>query len=109
MGGIIFSIKEGLKGFKRAKLSSFVSIISIFISLTALSIFTIFTLKLQGILNEIEHKVEIEAIIDENLGNREIKTLQNKLSNLEGVSEVEFISKEKASQIFQESFGENIN
>jgi len=109
MSGIIFSIKEGLKGFKRAKLSSFVSIMSIFISLTALSIFTIFTLKLQGILNEIENKVEIEAIIDEKLGNREIKTLQNKLSNLEGVSEVEFISKEKASKIFQESFGEDIN
>jgi len=109
MSGIIFSIKEGLKGFKRAKLSSFVSIMSIFISLTALSIFTIFTLKLQGILDEIENKVELEAIIDEKLGNREIKTLQNRLSNLEGVNEVEFISKEKASKRFQESFGEDIN
>ncbi|MFC1562470.1 cell division protein FtsX [candidate division KSB1 bacterium] len=109
MGSLVFSIKESLKGFRRAKLSSFVSIIAIFIALTALSIFAILALKIQGILNEIENKVELEVIIDERLSNREIKILNNKISNLKEVSQVEFISKEKAAKRFEESFGEDIN
>ena len=107
MSNFIFLFKEGLKGFKRAKLSSFVSIIAIFISLTALSIFSIFTLELQRIVDEIENKVELEAIIDEKLDDREITLLKNKISKLEGINEVEYISKEKAAKRFQESFGED--
>ena len=109
MISIIFSFKEGIKGFKRAKLSSFVSIFAIFISLGALGIFTLLTLKFQEILNEIEKKVELEAVIDERLVENEIKILSSKIINIEGVENVEFISKEKAAKRFQESFGEDIS
>jgi len=109
MTGIIFSFKEGIKGFKRAKLSSFVSIFAIFISLGALGIFTLLTLKFQELLNEIEKKVELEAVIDERLAENEIKILSSKIKNIEGVENVEFISKEKAAIRFQESFGEDIS
>jgi len=106
---MIFTFKEGIKGFKRAKLSSFVSIFAIFISLGALSIFTLLTLKLQEILNEIEKKVELEAVIDERLSENEIEILDSKIKNIEEVENAEFISKEKAAERFLESFGENIN
>ena len=109
MAGLLFSFKEGIKGFKRAKLSSFVSIIAIFISISALSIFSIFTLKLQGILDEIESKVELEVFIDEKLREGEIKKLRSRIKNIEGVEDVVFISKEEAAKRFQESFGENIH
>jgi len=109
MIGIIFSFKEGIKGFKRAKLSSFVSIFAIFISLGALGIFTLLTLRLQEILNQIEKKVELEAVIDERLVENEIKILSSKIKNIKEVEYVEFISKEKAAKRFQESFGEDIN
>ena len=109
MIGIIFSFKEGIKGFKRAKLSSFVSIFAIFISLGALGIFTLLTLKFQEILNEIEKKVELEAVIDERLVENEIKILSSKIKNIKEVENVDFISKEKAAKRFQESFGEDIS
>jgi len=109
MISLIFSFKEGIKGFKRAKLSSFVSIFAIFISLGAFGIFTLLTLKFQEILNEIERKVELEAVIDERLVENEIETLSSKIINIEGVENVEFISKEKAAKRFQESFGEDIS
>ncbi|NVM00793.1 MAG: ABC transporter permease [Candidatus Helarchaeota archaeon] len=109
MTSIIFSFKEGIKGFRRAKLSSFVSIFAIFISLSALGIFTLLTLRIQKILNEIKNKVDLEAIIDEKFGESEIKKLTSEIKNIEGVENVEFISKEKAAKRFQESFGEDIS
>ena len=85
MSELLFSFKEGIKGFKRAKLSSFVSIVAIFISLTALGIFSILTFKLGKILNEIENKVELEAFIDEKLKEDEISNLKNNIKKIKNI------------------------
>jgi cell division transport system permease protein len=108
MSELLFSFKEGIKGFKRAKLSSFVSIVAIFISLTALGIFSILTFKLGKILNEIENKVELEAFIDEKLKEDEISNLKNNIKKIEGVEDAIYISKNEAAKRFQDAFGENI-
>ncbi len=108
MSELLFSFKEGIKGFKRAKLSSFVSIVAIFISLTALGIFSILTFKLGKILNEIENKVELEAFIDEKLKEDEINNLKNNIKKIEGVEDAIYISKNEAAKRFQDAFGENI-
>ena len=108
MSELLFSFKEGIKGFKRAKLSSFVSIVAIFISLTALGIFSILTFKLGKILNEIENKVELEAFIDERLKEDEINNLKNNIKKIEGVEDAIYISKNEAAKRFQDAFGENI-
>lgn len=108
MSELLFSFKEGIKGFKRAKLSSFVSIVAIFISLTALGIFSILTFKLGKILNEIENKVELEAFIDEKLKEDEINNLKNNIKKIEGVEDAIYIPKNEAAKRFQDAFGENI-
>ena len=109
MAGMLFSIKEGIKGFKRARLSSLVSVFSIFLALSALGIFVLFTFKLQGVLEQIENKVELETFIAENLSQRQIESLESRIENIEGVRDVEYISQEKAAQRFGELFGMDIN
>ena len=109
MAGMLFSIKEGIKGFKRARLSSLVSVFSIFLALSALGIFVLFTFKLQGVLEKIENKVELETFIAENLSQRQIESLESRIENIEGVRDVEYISQEKAAQRFGELFGMDIN
>lgn len=109
MAGMLFSIKEGIKGFKRARLSSLVSVFSIFLALSALGIFVLFTFKLQGVLEQIENKVELESFIAENLSQEKIENLKAKIENIEGVRDVEYISQEKAAQRFEELFGMDIN
>lgn len=108
MSELFFSFKEGIKGFKRAKLSSFVSIVAIFISLTALGVFSILTLKLGKILNEIENKVELEVFIDEKLKEDEINNLKNAIIKIEGIEDAIYISKSESAKRFQNAFGENI-
>ena len=109
MAGMLFSVKEGIKGFKRARLSSVVSVFSIFLALSALGIFVIFTVKLQGVLEQIKDKVELESFIAENLSRRQIKSLKSRIENIEGVREVEYISREKTAERFKELFGMDIN
>lgn len=109
MASILFSIKEGIKGLQRARLSTFVSIFSIFLALSALSIFVLFTMKLQGVLDQLQDKVEMESIIDDRLDANEVEKLKAAIEKIEGVRKVEFISRVKAAQRFKESFGMDIN
>ncbi|MFC1558901.1 cell division protein FtsX [candidate division KSB1 bacterium] len=109
MAGMLFSVKEGIKGFKRARLSSVVSVFSIFLALSALGIFVLFTFKLQAVLEQIEDKVELETYIAENLSQRQIENLKSRIENIKGIREVEFISQKKATERFEKLFGMDID
>jgi cell division transport system permease protein len=106
---ISFIIREGLGGFRRAKLSTAVSVVTISISLILLGMFTIVTRNAANLVESIRNKVEIEAFLQESLKPSDIDSLRAKILDLAGVDSVTFISKEEAARIFKEEFGEDIH
>lgn len=106
---ISYTLRESLSGFTRARLSTIVSIITITISLLLLGVFAILTINASQFIEELRNKVELEAFLQEPLNRQEIADLEKRITGIEGVQRVTFISKEEAAKIFHEEFGEDIN
>lgn len=104
-----YLIREGLSGFKRAKLSMFAAITTISISLLLLSTFTILALNANSIVESLREKVEMEAFLGDHLSLVETSIIRDSIATLEGVREVRYISKDQAAKIFQQEFGEDIH
>jgi cell division transport system permease protein len=104
-----YTLQESISGFTRTKLASAVSIMTITISLLLLGVFAILTVHASRFIEAIRSKVELEAFLQEPLSRQEIADLQARVTGLEGVAAVTYISKEEAARIFKEEFGEDIH
>lgn len=105
---LIYILKEGYSGFKRAKLAAVASVITISISLLLLGLFLIVSLNTSRIVSLIEDKVEIEAFLQEPITTNQVNEIQKSILSVVGVDSIQFISKEEAAQIFKQDFGEDI-
>ncbi len=104
-----YTMRESFSGFRRAKLSSVISVVTITISLLLLGVFAILTVNTSRFIDMLRSKVELEAFLQEPLTQQQIADLQKKVTALNGVEHVTFISKDDAARIFREEFGEDIN
>ena len=104
-----YLLKEGISGFRRAKLSMFAAILTISLSLLLLSFFTILLINANSVIEGIRNRVELEVFLADYVVKAEKDTLQSRIAKLAGVEEVRYVSKEDAARIFQEEFGEDIN
>jgi cell division transport system permease protein len=102
-------MKEGLSGFRRAKLSTAVSVLTISISLILLGMFAIVTKNAASLVESIRNKVEIEAFLKEPFKSSDADSLRARILSMPGVDKVTFISKEDAAKIFKQEFGEDIH
>lgn len=105
---LLYSIKEGVKGFRRARLSSFVSVSIVAISLILVGLFLIAAINMTRVVRSIQKRMTLEVFIDNALDESGIAALEDEISGLESVSEVQFVSKEMAAQTFTEEFGKEI-
>ncbi|MEO8168633.1 MAG: permease-like cell division protein FtsX [bacterium] len=103
-----YTIRESLSGFTRTKLSTAISIITIGISLLLLGVFAVITINASRFIEALRAKVEMEAFLQEPINRDQIAELISKISLVEGVDSLAFISKDVAAQIFKEEFGEDI-
>jgi len=106
--GITYSIAEGLRGLRRARFSTTVSIFTIFLSLIIIAIFLIIILNVRSIVLQIQSRMELEAFIDASFSEEQIEILKSQIKDLEGIEQVNYISKEKAAEIFREQVGHDI-
>jgi cell division transport system permease protein len=105
---ILFSINEGFKGFFKARLATILSVSSITLTIFLTGLFVVFTINLQSWLGFLREKIEIELFVEVGSTDKEIDVLRNKISQLEAVKEIEYISKEAAAKRFEEEFGQNV-
>ena len=102
-----YIIKEGFAGIKRTKLSALTSIFSLFVAILLL-----------GILFRVSYNIYAQAISFKELAilevflfdvdERTIKNVHNTLENADLVSEITFISKDSASTIMKQEFGQGV-
>ena len=106
---LIYVIKEGFAGFRRAKLAAAGSILTITIALLLLGFFYIVSTNTSRIVEGIRAKMEMEVFLEEPVSRQRINDIKQQILATEGVEYVQFISKEEAAKIFKQEFGEDIN
>jgi cell division transport system permease protein len=104
-----FGIREGLKGFGRARLATTLTITSIAFSHLLIGIFIVFSLNVESLISDIRSKMEFEVYLESTLSEEKGRVIEKKIRDLDGVESVAFISKEQAAQRFEEEFGRNID
>ena len=103
-----FSVKEGMKGFRRARLSSFITFSSLALSLFLLSVFILLAQNVGKWAEEIRGKAEIEAFLKPATSPARAAAVQNEIRQIKGVQKSEYISKEIAARRFKQEFGRDI-
>ncbi len=105
---IWFSVKEGVHGFKRARLASFITISSIGLSLLLIGLFLVFSVNVNRWIGKKRAKIEIEVYLDPDVSSRQGKQIAKEIKKLEGVQQVKFVSKKQAARQFEQEFGQNV-
>jgi cell division transport system permease protein len=102
-----YSFREGLAGFRRARLAVVVSVSTIAITLWVLGVFLVFTVNAQRILTHLKEKMTVEVFIDESLSSEGVRDLEKDIESVPGVQGAVFISKDEALKRFAAEFGED--
>ncbi len=102
-----YSLREGLDGFRRAKLASFIALMTMTFALLLLGVLAVAAVNLAGLIEAMRSRIEFEAFIDNGLNKTEITELRRQILQVRGVAEAQFISKEEAAEIFKREFARN--
>ncbi len=103
-----FTVKEGLAGFKRARLASFITVTSVGVTLLLIGLFLVFSFNLGRWIGHKKAQIELEVFLEQDLSARQGKKIAEKIKQAEGVLSVKFVSKEDAARRFEKEFGQNI-
>ncbi|MBN1407938.1 MAG: ABC transporter permease [Calditrichaceae bacterium] len=103
-----FTLKEGLKGFKRARLATIITITSIAFALLLIGYFAVFVLNVDALVGDFKSRFEIEVFLDADVNDDIGKKVSIQIKALEGVAAVNYIDKAKAAQRFEKEFGRSV-
>lgn len=101
---LFYSLREGLDGFRRAKLASFIAIMSMAFALVVAGVLTIITVNLVALVDAVRGRIEFEVFVDNALDKAGSDELRREILAVRGVAEAQFISKEAAAEIFKREF-----
>lgn len=99
-----YVIKEGVAGFKRARLASFTSIFSLFIAVLLLGVLARVSYNAYEVAQALKKSIDVEVFLLD-LDERSTNDIRNKLEEKELIQEITFISKDSAAAIFKNEFG----
>lgn len=102
---ILFLLKESLSGYRRYKLSFFLTVFSIFIAISLLGFFSYLFINAQLLVNEIRNRVQVEAFFYIYVSDSKADSLIKELYKIEGISKVNYISRDQAKQRFIKETG----
>lgn len=94
-------IREALISLRRNWVMSLAAITTVALSLLIVGVFAFTALTLDQMISNLEKEVEVEAFLKDDATTQEINELQAKIFNWQEVEKVNFISKEKALEIFR--------
>jgi cell division transport system permease protein len=105
---LIYVLKEGFSGFRRAKLAAAGSILTIMISLLLLGMFYVAARNTARLVESIREKVEMEAFLEMPVANQQVNEIQKQLVAIAGIDHIQLITKDEAAKIFKQEFGEDV-
>jgi len=107
--GFSHIIKESFSGFRKVKVSGIITIFTITVSLLLLGVFLLVLENISDVVQHIRNRIEIEAFLKERLDAGERDAVYKRITSIPGIQSAKFISKEEASKIFKQEFGEDIH
>jgi cell division transport system permease protein len=105
---LYFSLREGIRGFAKARLATLLSISSITLTILLLGLLVSFNLNINAIINNIRAKIELEVFVNISTTDPEIDHLKNQLSREKGVAALKFISRDQAAERYKAETGQDI-
>lgn len=103
-----FTILEGFKGFKRARLSTIITISSTIFSLFLIAMFLLVSFNVDSWIGDLRSKLELEVFLERTLTRKETQKAYNRVKNITGIESARLISKEDAAKRFEAEFGKSI-
>ncbi|MDT0631263.1 cell division protein FtsX [Rubrivirga litoralis] len=102
-----YTLREGLAGFRRAKLATAASVAALAIALVLIGIVALLAWQWQAVSETLRQRAsEAEVFLDEAADAEVAANLGDRLRAAPGVDSVRFVSHEEAAEIFREAFGE---
>ena len=105
---LLFLLSESTRALFRAKLPATISSITIAIALVIFSLAYFTYVNLLGYSYKFKSKYRIEVFFDNNMKDDKARDLFNSILISDGIEQGEFIDKERAAELFQTYFNENI-
>lgn len=99
-----YIIKEGVAGFRRARLASLTSIFSLFIAVLLLGILARISYNAYEVAQSLKRSIDVEVFLLD-LDERTTNRLEEQLKQQSMVEEISYISKDSAAAIFEKEFG----
>ena len=104
---MFFYIKEAFLSTKKNGIMSFATIISLTATLIIVGMFLLISLNINFFLNDIESQLVAIAYLKDDISEENINKLIQDTSELQGVKDVRYISKEEAFQRLREDLSEH--
>lgn len=99
-----YMIKEGAAGLSRARLAAFTSIFSLFLAVLLIGVLTRVGFNAFEVAQMLRQQVEVEVYL-QNIDTQTTNELQRRIESERFVEELNYISRDSASKIFQQEFG----
>lgn len=99
-----YVIKEGLAGLGRARLAALTSMFSLFVAVLLIGVLFRVGYNAYEVSQLLQDQVEVEVFL-EDLNSTQLQLMEGRLTENPGVVGLSFISKDSASQVFQQEFG----
>ena len=103
-----FIVREGFSGIGRARMPAAITVTISFFALVLLGLFSTVSLSFFDLMQELRSRVELEVFLDEALSEQQASEVTAKISELQGVREVTYVSKQDAASAFSHDFGEDV-
>ncbi|MCD6246762.1 ABC transporter permease [candidate division WOR-3 bacterium] len=104
---MIIVMREAIRGMIHNKMMVFVTMSVVAFSLIIMGAFSIATVNGLRFVSIAESKIKIEAFLEDGLTKEDVSNLTNKISKIEGISNIRFISKDEAYQSFKRILGKD--
>lgn len=102
-----FFIKQGSRSLSKNKTMSAASISSVIAALLVIAIFFIIVLNVDYAASKLESQIEMMVYLQNDLSETIITSMASELMTIDGIKEVQFISKDQALKDLNQKWGDN--
>lgn len=103
---LTFFMREAMNSIARNPIPSFAAMASVLVTLMVLGVFIPIVQATTGAANEIRDRVQVNVFLKTDATDEQVAAVKQKINRVDGIKDVEFVSKEKALQDQRKRFPE---
>jgi len=100
-----YFLRTSIGGMRGSPVTCFVSMLTIGVTLLLIGVFLLFLQNMHSVLDRFGESLSIRVFLNDAVSSEEIARFRQRFASIEGVSKLQFVSKEEALQRFQGRVG----